>query len=206
MTENTRYQQYQWITLPDGDPVVLRNCGRCKTTTKFIHSDDFRINAQKKILDVWLIYHCEICNNTWNMAIFSRIPSDRLDPVLYHAMAKNDHETARKYAFDVHTLSDNRAVAQYDHLDFRVEGPSIWKMEGEAELEIRLPYQFPLRVDKVLGRELGISRPAVGKLFAQELIENLSNSKKEKSKIAGSLRLRLRTNKIRDIIEKEMSD
>lgn len=61
----------KWFVEPSSPPLYKRNCSKCKKTTLFYSSDNFRINGQKKNLDVWLIYKCQNCDNTWNIDILS---------------------------------------------------------------------------------------------------------------------------------------
>ena len=37
-------------------PQVLRHCKKCGQKTLFTCSEKFRVNAQQKTLDIWLIY------------------------------------------------------------------------------------------------------------------------------------------------------
>ena len=53
-------------------PVALRPCGTCGADAEFASTGLFRVNAQKKRLDVWLIYRCATCGSVWNSAVISR--------------------------------------------------------------------------------------------------------------------------------------
>jgi hypothetical protein len=63
----------RWKIIPDHPPKIMRNCPKCGGQCEFESSGNFRINANSKTIDVWLIYQCINCNTTWNMEIFSRI-------------------------------------------------------------------------------------------------------------------------------------
>ena len=62
-----------WKIEPLGLPLVLRHCKKCGKTAEFICSGQFRVNAQRKYLDIWLIYKCAKCDTTWNAAVYSRV-------------------------------------------------------------------------------------------------------------------------------------
>ncbi|MCL2545054.1 MAG: DUF1062 domain-containing protein [Clostridia bacterium] len=79
-------------------PSRSRHCSKCKKTSRFVCSGKFRVNANGKHLDVWLIYRCERCNTTWNQEIFARVKPSRIDKELYQAFLDNDFETAMRYA------------------------------------------------------------------------------------------------------------
>ena len=57
------------------------------------------MNAQKKNIDVWLIYRCVKCDNTCNMTLLSRTKPDLIDKKLFHSFSMNDREVAWQYAF-----------------------------------------------------------------------------------------------------------
>jgi hypothetical protein len=47
--------------IPQGTPKVVKNCPKCGGGSHFINTKKFRVNANKKYLDIWLIYQCEKC-------------------------------------------------------------------------------------------------------------------------------------------------
>ena len=50
----------------------------------------FRTNAQKKRIDVWLIYRCSACDEVWNLPIFERVATGDIAPDAFDAIARND--------------------------------------------------------------------------------------------------------------------
>ena len=56
-----------------GLPTAERHCKKCGAWRAFECSGCFRVNAQKRMLDVWLIYKCPECDDTWNMTVLSRV-------------------------------------------------------------------------------------------------------------------------------------
>jgi len=54
-------------------PPAIKHCKKCGRKTEYVCSGLFRVNAQRKYLDIWLIYKCSDCDCTWNMTIYSRI-------------------------------------------------------------------------------------------------------------------------------------
>lgn len=77
--------------IPKTTPVLIRKCSRCEKN-RFTSSDKFRINAHKKIIDVWLIYKCISCESTLNLSILSRKPVSSIDKTLLNGFYKNDIE------------------------------------------------------------------------------------------------------------------
>lgn len=79
---------------------ILRRCGGCGKKMAFICSGRFRVNANGRRLDVWLIYRCEKCGHTLNVPIYERVRPERLSPELYERFLENDRELAMEYAGD----------------------------------------------------------------------------------------------------------
>lgn len=79
---------------------ILRRCGGCGRKTAFECSGKFRVNANGRRLDVWLIYRCERCGRTLNVPIYERVPPERLSPEMYEGFLENDRELAMEYAGD----------------------------------------------------------------------------------------------------------
>ncbi len=71
----------KWTIQYDRPPAPLRHCKKCNIRQEFVSSGQFRVNAQGKYLDIWLIYKCSCCSSTWNAAIYSRVNPGNLPPV-----------------------------------------------------------------------------------------------------------------------------
>lgn len=52
---------------------AYRYCKKCGEKRAFTCSGQFRVNAQQKHLDVWLIYKCPDCDTTWNASVCCRV-------------------------------------------------------------------------------------------------------------------------------------
>ena len=103
MKKITREVQYR-------SPVVaVRYCKKCGRKSRFLCTGLFRVNANRKCLDIWLIYKCASCDTTWNSTIYSRIAPQSISPVLLEKFHANDSELAGEYAMDVALLRKNGA-------------------------------------------------------------------------------------------------
>jgi hypothetical protein len=181
-----------WNIVPLSAPTVVKNCSKCGGQAEFACSGNFRINAQQRNLDVWLIYQCKHCQTTWNMELYSRVKPNQLPPDLYDHFLHNDSATAMKYAFDRQVLDRNKATANYEAVEYVIQGKTEWdRTDDEIMLVINSAYAIPLRADKILCEQLHLSRKDITKLFQSGTIVNLSNDKNEKAKINGSLKLKL---------------
>jgi hypothetical protein len=196
-----------WTIRPLTAPTVLKNCSRCGCRREFVCSDNFRINAQKKKLDIWLIYRCSMCGCTWNMSIFSRITRDDLDRGLYNGFINNSAELALKYAFDAQTHARNNAAACYDNVLYSVSGNGVPPDEADGLpviLNIDNPYNIQARLDKILNEALGVSRNMVKSCFESGDISVCNaggDTRGVRLKITGPVTLRINPAVIRKISE-----
>lgn len=133
-------------------------------------SDKFRVNANGKRIDVWLIYRCIDCDNSWNFGIFERCNRRDIEPTLLTALESNDPTLARHHAFDVVALR-NRVGRVEEFSDVAVQKRSLGE-RGATTLEIRLGLEMPtsLRLDRLLAGELGISRSRLQALEEKRLL------------------------------------
>ena len=88
-----------WVCPLDGQKIIKR-CPGCEIKRHFVSSGAFRINAQKKTIDVWHIYKCEHCKQTWNIEILSRVNVNSIDCDLYDKFKNNDGEESLRRTFD----------------------------------------------------------------------------------------------------------
>ncbi|WP_438433893.1 DUF1062 domain-containing protein [Gorillibacterium sp. sgz500922] len=143
--------------IPTDTPRVLTRCRRCKRSTEFYCSENFRMNAQQKTLDVWLIYRCTRCDSTWNREIVSRLHTDALDNELRKQFAANDRETAWRYAFEIDRLRRLTDGVQTG-IPYRLELDHSLPEAGLFSLVLACAHPFELRLGKVLAELLGVSR------------------------------------------------
>ena len=164
--------EVRWRILPIETPRVLRHCPHCGTVRPFACSDTFRMNANQRKVDIWLIYRCIDCDCTWNCTIFTRATPEEIGPILYRQFQENHRETAWKYAFDLVRLQ--RLGARLDGtVPVRVEcdssiGPPT--IGGQQTILLDVPYPCEMRLDKLLAGELGVSRSCLQRWCDQGLI------------------------------------
>lgn len=143
-------------------PAVARHCARCEPAC-FKSSGKFRINAQQRHLDVWLVYRCTQCGASWNLPLYSRISPHELAPRLYHRLLSNCPALAAEYAGNTSILQ--KAGAQpLPAEEFTVEGPPL-PAGRPIELSIECTLPAGCRLDKILSLKTGLSRSRVQSMF-----------------------------------------
>lgn len=133
-------------------PTVNRRCSCCGTNRAFICSQKFRVNAHQKRLDVWLIYNCGECDESWNLRILSRVARRSIDPDLYDAFLRNDASTVWQYAFDLPALRSAGAHPDLG-IPFKVTGRPVGDIDLDGEhfrVRVDSDYVIHVRLAKVL--------------------------------------------------------
>ncbi len=149
-----------WTLTPSHAPQVRRYCGGCKTQRSFACSDKFRLNAQKKLIDVWLIYRCTVCSRRWNCPVIKRRPQRTIDPAHYAAMTANSARLVRRYACDLRFLEPHAQRAEPID-DVTVTRSSDGPAPSKAvKIIITIAALSPcaVRLDRLISNELGLPR------------------------------------------------
>lgn len=149
-----------WRIIPLEPPRVVRHCAKCGQIRAFACSDNFRLNAQQRKIDVWLIYRCLTCESAWKCTIFTRCTPEEIGKELYARLQHNDRDLAWRYAFDFSLL--HRLGVQVDAVvKFRVEriplnGARVDK--GEQKIRLELVQPCSVRLDRLLVEALNVPR------------------------------------------------
>jgi hypothetical protein len=147
-----------WTVVSEHVPNVVRHCPRCERARRFASSGRFRLNAQRRRLDVWLIYRCTACEATWNLPIFERIAPERLGTAMLRRLERNDPALAAAHASDLVLLRRAGVGVELD-APYRVERPPL--PGGTLRVRFVVAAGCVVRLDRVLAGELGTSRAAV---------------------------------------------
>jgi hypothetical protein len=126
-------------------------CPTCGDRRPFDCAERFRANTNGKLVDIWSIHRCRVCDATKNLAVVSRTPVRRVPSALLRAAEQNDAAAARACARDVALLKRNGMSV--------VDGDD-WALDGKASDRVRLVFPEPLllRLDHVVAAVFEMSR------------------------------------------------
>jgi len=176
------YKTITWEIIPLSLPHIKRTCPKCGQHSNYINSEKFRVNANKKSLDIWLIYHCEKCKSTYNLTLFERIHPKTIKPETLEQFMTNSTDLIRSFAFNKKVHLQNKVSLQIESLPFEVVGESL-DFNLSNDLIIKCPYGLGLRIDKVLSQKLGVSRDTIKKLYNTQKLLTPNNDKAIRTKI-----------------------
>ena len=155
---------FTWEIRVKNCPLLIKKCSHCDSD-RFYCSDKFRMNAQKKNIDVWLIYRCVKCDNTCNMTLLSRTKPDLIDKKLFHSFSMNDREVAWQYAFSAGVASRNNLQLDYDSVEYEVINTvsleDILNMSSESiSIQVKCDFDLSLKLSSLIKRCLPLSSTA----------------------------------------------
>lgn len=138
-------------------PAIVWMCASCHQRRLFDCSGRLRANTNGKLVDIWLIYRCRVCDATKNITVVERTPVRRVPQPLLAAAQTNDALVARRLARDVALLKRSGATVG--------EGDD-WYVDRTAHGLVALEFDEPLlvRLDAVLATVYDIPRCRVAHL------------------------------------------
>ena len=128
-------------------------------------SRKFRLNANGKRLDAWLVYRCTVCDDSWNHAVVERRAARDLDPAMLAAFEANDEALVRRCAFDVTALRRSaHRVEEFPEVEVHRQPAEMPAGPSAMEITLAVPFAVSLRLDRLLAAELGVSRGRIAGL------------------------------------------
>jgi hypothetical protein len=146
------------------------------------------MNAQKKNIDVWLIYRCVKCNNTCNLTLLSRSKPDLIDKTLFHNFSMNDKDTAWKYAFSTEMERKNNLRLDYGSVEYEVipntSLEDLLNLPNEViKIHIKCEFEFDLKLSSLIRRRFSLSANQVKRMFEDGIITISGNKPPQKHKV-----------------------
>lgn len=167
--------EYIWEIKVKNTPTLKRKCNHCNCD-QFYCSNKFRVNAQKRNLDVWLIYRCMECDSTYNLTILSRTKPEQINKELFRKFSENDDELAWEYAFSSETGRKNSVEIDYSSIEYEILHDDISINEflnADNDLvafKIRTHFEFGLKLSSVIRSCLGLSANQLDRLIEAKAI------------------------------------
>lgn len=165
---------------------VRRRCKRCGGKTEFASSELFRVNANKKKLDVWLVYRCLCCGASWNLPVHERVAPGRLPRGELEGFLQNDAAMARAYAMDAALLARHGCETRSPDYAVAGEDPPVGR---PVQVVIRSALPLDVRVSKLLRQKLGLSEGALDALLEGGGICSPGGQDPRRQKLGQSARL-----------------
>ena len=173
-------QKVIWKVQYLSPPPAIRYCKKCGKKSDYICSGLFRVNAQRKSLDIWLIYKCAQCETTWNSTIYSRINPQSISQERLEQFHTNDRSLVEQYAMNTEILRRNGAEVGLP--DYIIVGNEIC-VDTRTELHIISKYPCQLKVSTILREKLNLSLKVFEQMSACGQFESAAGVDLRKTKL-----------------------
>jgi hypothetical protein len=149
-----------WTVVPTRLPLVRRRCHLC-ASDRFRASGKFRVNANHKVLDVWLLLLCAACGDTVKLSVLERVTVRSVRPELLDRLHDNDLGL-------VADLLQDHVVQRRNHIALDWDG--AWRLDtGRADhldhldhevvdVSVRFAARIPVRPLRLIAQGFGLSR------------------------------------------------
>lgn len=181
-------KEYIWEVKARNTPLLKRKCNHCEYN-RFYCSEKFRINAQKKNIDIYLIYRCIKCDNTYNMAILTRTKPTSISKDLLNKFSGNDTETAWIYAFSKEISKKNNVELDFKSVEYFIQYDNISVEDivnfdnKIASFRINYPFDFNLKLSSVIRTCFNLSANRLNELIEAKVISVCQKYLQKKHKV-----------------------
>ncbi|KFU77806.1 hypothetical protein SAMN04489729_2190 [Amycolatopsis lurida] len=153
-----------WVVVPTCLPVVLRRCRSCPSG-RFRANGKFRVNANHKLLDVWLLVRCVVCEDTAKLTILERVNVRSVRPELLDRLHENDLALAAELLQDPAVRRRNRVALDWEGA-WRLHTGSLGHWDF-LEVSVRFAAPIPVRPARLIAEGCGLSRGEVERLVEE---------------------------------------
>jgi hypothetical protein len=186
--ETVRRLATQWLVCPTGLPLIRRRCLSCPSA-RYRAPGKFRVNANHKLLDVWLLALCAGCGETVKLTVLERVTVRAIDPSTLDRFHDNDLGLAAKVLADPGLLRRNRVTLDWDGA-WTLRKTTVDVSEAEVvDTSVRFLRPIPIMLTRLLSAGLGVSRSEVRRLVAEG---NLTSAHRLTGKSSGDFGFTLR--------------
>jgi hypothetical protein len=162
-----------WAVVPTCLPLVRRRCHAC-ASERFRASGKFRVNANHKLLDAWLLALCTACGETAKLTVLERMKVRSIRPELLDRLHHNDPGLTAELLQDPALRRRNRVALDWDNawrLDTggadRPDRPDREVTDEVTEVSVRFAAPIPVRPARLIAEGCGLSRAGVGRLIEE---------------------------------------
>lgn len=162
MHENTFLHRAttQWLVRPTDFPAIRRRCRACPSM-EYRTQGRFRVNANHKLLDVWLLALCAQCGETAKLTVMERVHARSIEPSMLSGFHDNSAALAAKLLTDPLLAHRN---------DVALDWTDAWTLEMSPlelpKVDVRFAARIPVRTKALIAAGLELSGAEVAKYVA----------------------------------------
>ncbi|MCO1594225.1 DUF1062 domain-containing protein [Micromonospora sp. RHAY321] len=155
------------MVVPTRLPLVRRRCNTC-ASERFRASGKFRVNANHKLIDVWLLALCTACGETAKLTVLERMTVRSIRPELLDRLHDNDLGLTAELLQDPDVQRRNRIALDWDNA-WRLDTGGSDHLDREViDVTVRFAARIPVRPVRLIAEGCALSRAEVERLIAEE--------------------------------------
>ncbi|WP_254716302.1 DUF1062 domain-containing protein [Actinomadura sp. WMMB 499] len=150
-----------WVVRRTRLPLLSLRCVDCRSESATAGRGRFRVNANGKLLDVWLLVRCTSCGRTNKLTVHERAPVRSFDPADLHRYRANDPDLVASTLLDPLLARRNRFTLDWEGA-WRLDTAPAWADQaGPVQVEVLFEDPVPVRPRRLIARGLGLSRTEI---------------------------------------------
>lgn len=155
-----------WAVVPTCLPIVDRRCHLC-ASQHHRASGKFRVNANHKLIDVWLLVLCAACGATAKLEVLERMTVRSIPPGVLDRLHANDPGLIAELLQDPVVQRRNR---------FALDWTDAWRLDTDGsehldcdmvDVAVRFAARIPVRPVRLIADGFGLSRGEVERLVTE---------------------------------------
>ncbi|MER5382048.1 DUF1062 domain-containing protein [Streptomyces sp. NPDC002688] len=177
-----------WVVIPTCLPLVLRRCHAC-ASGRFRASGKFRVNANHKLIDAWLLALCTGCGDTVKLTVLERMNVRSVRPELLDRLHDNDRGLTAELLQDPVVRRRNRIALDWGNA-WRLDTGGWDRPDSEViDVSVRFAAPIPVRPVRLIAEGCALSRAEVERLIAEG---NLVSAVRLSGKLSGDFTFTLK--------------
>ena len=151
-----------WAVRRTSLPLLVFPCVDCAGDRATTGDRRFRVNANGKLLDVWLLVNCVSCDRTSRLTVHHRVPVRSLRADLLAGYTANDAELFAATLMDPTLARRNRFALDWEDC-WELEAPAAPEGPWPLQVDVAFEDPVPVRPERLIAQALGISRSEVAR-------------------------------------------
>ena len=153
-----------WVVRRTRLPLLSLRCVDCPSQSATAGPGRFRVNANGKLLDVWLLVRCVSCDRTSKLTVHEREPVRSFGPAELAGYHASDPELVASRLLDPLLARRNHFTLDWAGA-WRLDIPPAWPGEAwPVTAEVVFEDPVPVRPERLIAQGLGLSRSEVLRL------------------------------------------
>jgi hypothetical protein len=161
----------QWLVRPTELPTIRRRCRICPST-EYRTQGRFRVNANRKLLDVWLLALCVQCGQTVKLTVLERVPVRSIDPTMLGGFHDNASTLAAKLLADPQLAHRNDVVLDWTDAWTLEMSPVELPKADILDVSVHFAQRIPIRLTTLIATGLELSRTEITRRITAGLISS----------------------------------